>query len=281
MLTKPPPFPPIAPKPITNRTWVDVLREAGYPTDVIVLDFETYFDKTYSMRSMSTLDYITDLRFEVVSLADTTMRAGDTDYRRATTFTYGEVGAEGRIRKLAERYGDNCTWLIQNAKFDASVLAKRYGIYPKYVVDLLGIARALHPRAKNGLGALCERYKLEAKGETANFSGATFRTNRFLPGKSRKRGPKMPLAVPPMTAEKLDALRTYNCGDNYREWELFVLLAPQLSNPAIELRLQQHTLELFTRPTIRCDFVHGENLITAMQARTDQLIVDVARLYGD
>lgn len=271
MLTKMPPPPPrragISPKPTITRTWADVLRDAGYPTNVIVLDFETYFDSDYSMRSMSTLDYITDNRFEAISVADTWMTpAFAEDYRFNTAFTHGEDVVAKRIRHLAQCV-DNCTWLIQNAKFDASVLAHKYGVYPKYVVDLLGIARALHPRAKNGLGALCERYKLEAKGETANFSGATFRTNRFIPGKSRKRGPKMPIAVPAMSAEKLAELEVYNRGDNYREWELFTLMLPQLQNAPTELRLMQHSLELFTKPVLRCDFDHGAKLVDAMEIR--------------
>ena len=78
MLTKMPPPPPhragvLPPKPVNAKTWVDVLREAGYPTDVVLIDFETYFDATYSLRSMSTLDYITDPRFEAVSSVAITM----------------------------------------------------------------------------------------------------------------------------------------------------------------------------------------------------------------
>ena len=42
----------------SNTAWIDVLKDAGYPIDVVVLDWETYFDKSYSLSKMSTIEYI-------------------------------------------------------------------------------------------------------------------------------------------------------------------------------------------------------------------------------
>jgi len=251
--------------------WVKVLKDKRWPTDVLVIDFETYFDPTFSMRSMATAVYVADPRFEVVSVAITHMN-GETpfaSYEQNTSFFAGEDHAARQLKYLQGEYGQNferATVVIQNAKFDCTVLAKRYGIFPPQVVDLLGIARALHPRSLVGLGALCKRYGLSDKGDTSDFCEATFRT-RFKKGTGRKKGPKMPIAIPKMTEAKVIALREYNVGDNLREWELFTLMLPLLSNPNTELALMQHTLELFTKPTLMCDFEHGTELVKQMEQR--------------
>lgn len=44
-----------------------ILDSIGWPTDILVLDFETYFDSEYHMgkgnKALSTVEYVTDERF--------------------------------------------------------------------------------------------------------------------------------------------------------------------------------------------------------------------------
>jgi hypothetical protein len=56
--------------------WLAVLRKCGYPTDVLVIDFETYFDAEYKMArgggdGLTTVEYVTDKRFEELGCAFT------------------------------------------------------------------------------------------------------------------------------------------------------------------------------------------------------------------
>ena len=44
----------------------EILQSAGYPTDFVVLDFETYFDKEYSLSNMSYWEYVLDERYETI-----------------------------------------------------------------------------------------------------------------------------------------------------------------------------------------------------------------------
>ena len=37
--------------------------------DIVTLDFETYYDKEYSLSKMTTEEYIRDDRFEIIGLA--------------------------------------------------------------------------------------------------------------------------------------------------------------------------------------------------------------------
>ena len=46
----------------------DILKSVGYPTDILTLDFETYYDTEYSLGKLSTIEYIVDERFELSGL---------------------------------------------------------------------------------------------------------------------------------------------------------------------------------------------------------------------
>lgn len=254
--------------------WATVLRACGYPEDVLVIDFETYFDEEYSLKDVTTVEFIADPRFEVVSVAYTQMNTAYpfADYEAATHFGSDEEEVGEEIRYLQGLYGMNferATVVIANAKFDATVLAKKYGIYCPHVIDVIGLARAINSRQKHGIETLAKQHGLIEKGDTSQFKGATFRT-RFK--KPKGRGNKAPVQAPKITDELLEALRAYNVNDNLREWELFTILLPMLSNPKVELRLMRHTLDLYLKPVLRCDFAEGERLAAAMQARLDSLI---------
>lgn len=249
------------------KAWDAILRDAGYPTDVLVLDFETYFSDDFSMRKMSTIEYIMDERFEVLSLG--LYSSPPAQYEDG--FASGEIEVEQTLGILRNKYGhdlEHCTVVIQNAKFDAAILAYRYDIYPAFCVDLLGIARHINSRQRHNLALLCKQHDLPDKGRTEDFKGITFRQGRTEPG---KRG-KPPVQVPLIDAAKLASLREYNLSDCHLEWELFKRMLPELSNPNTELKLLQHTLELYTRPQLRCDMSHGDTLIAGMQAKIDTCI---------
>lgn len=304
MLTKPPPPPPmrrhtvLAPKPsIVTGTkqlahyplpmageykpaWVEVLQSCGYPTDVIVIDFETYHDDEYCMgqkaNALSTIEYVMDERFEILGVGTLRMSAAYpfADYDQQTHFWMTEKQAGEHLRYLQGEYGKNyeqATVVIQNAKFDATILSRHFGIYPPFVVDVLCLSRHLNSRQKHGLETLTAQNDLIEKGDTSQFSNMTFRP-RVKRIKSRKKGPKLPLPVPKATPEQMSALAGYGCNDVKREWEVFTLLLPKLSNPKIELRLMQHTLELFTKPVLKVDPDKGKELVVAMEAEIDKVM---------
>ena len=259
--------------------WVKVLRDCGYPTDVVVIDFETYFDDEYRMAGsgdgLTTIEYVTDERFEILGVSVTQMNGQYpfADYEAATHFWYGEQ-TERQIRYLQETYGEHlerATVVFQNAPFDALILAIHFGIYPKQVVDVLALARHWSSRQKHGLDTLTKQFDLPAKGDTEEFKGLTFR-RRFAKPKGRKKGPKLPVQVPIITPEQIERLAGYACNDGMREWELFTILLPKLSNPKTELRLIQHTLELWTKPVLKVDFEKGKELVAQFTAEMDKAV---------
>jgi DNA polymerase len=70
-------------------------------------------------------------------------------------------------------------------------------------------------------------------------------------------------------------------GDNLREWELFAILLPRLSNPRVELRLLQHTLELFTKPSLMVDFAYSKGLIDQYEDQVTQALGRVSLTHEE
>ena len=118
-----------------------ILRACGYPESVVVLDSETYHDKIYSLSKLSTYEYVTDDRFELLGWA----------------VKRDDEPAEF-VRELPEINWTNTTVVIHNAKFDALVLAIHNKLHPPYIIDTLDLARHIEPRWSNKLKHLCERY---------------------------------------------------------------------------------------------------------------------------
>lgn len=54
----------------------EILQSAGYPADILCLDFETFFDAEYGFGKISTIEYINDPRFELMGLG---VENGDLD----------------------------------------------------------------------------------------------------------------------------------------------------------------------------------------------------------
>lgn len=249
--------------------WKKVLEIAEYPPDVLILDFETYFDEDYKLlgkgKGLPTIQYVTDPRFEVLALAH---------------YGLGETGCEigkepiiAYLAKLIRAYGEELerlTVVAQNANFDCSILAL-LGIYPRYVIDTLGLARAWNSRQPNDLKALCKRLGLPPKGETADFSGLTYREGRLTRPLGRGKA-RQPRPRPVATVEQIGALSAYAINDVEREAEVFAILLPRLCRPHFELRLMQTNLEMFTKPEICVDTEKASTLRAAMQQKWDESI---------
>ena len=256
--------------------WKARLRDCNYPEAVVVVDFEAYFDSEYAMTKdrWSTVEYIMDRRYENLGMSVLEMNQPFDDYEARTGWWSGEQGVRDALAYLKREYGENlerCTVVAQNAAFDMGVLSFRYGIVPPHFIDVLGLARHWNARTDNKLDTLAKRWGLPVKGDTKKFKEWTNRT-RFKRQKSRKKGPKKPVQIPKITPEGERELAGYANNDVKREWELFTLLFPLMSNPWTELRVMQHTLELFLRPRLKVDPKKAEELTTAMEAEIDKAV---------
>lgn len=225
----------------SDNSYQDILAKAGYPTDVMCLDFESYFDTEYSLGKLSTIGYITDPRFELTGLGTSVIENNCPCFLDP---------------KATEDYLANCTMqhitvLVQNARFDITILQEHFGIVPKYVIDLKDLASHYDSRMSHKLKDLAKMFKLKPKGETEDFKG---------------------LHWADMTSEQRTALAEYTVHDVELETELFKILLPKLSNPATELRLARHTLDLWLHKRFAVDLDLASKVKVQMRGKVANAI---------
>jgi len=211
---------------------------------IITIDFETYYDKDYSLSKMTTEEYINDPRFEVIGMGikvddDPSEWYTGEDIGRILRPKRGEAAEFGLtvpVSKSGYDFGDtNFTEhaiLCHNTLFDGAILAWKYGVKPGMWFDTLCMARAIHGVDAGGsLAKLVTRYGLGEKGtEVINALG-------------KRRAD--------FTAQELHRYGGYCKNDADLTYKLFNILANGF--PDNEFNLIDMTLRMYTEPTLQVD----------------------------
>ena len=221
---------------------------------LITLDFETYFDKIYSLRKMTPAEYILDERFETICCA-VQVDTGPVDVIDGPDFPAW----------LAQYPASECISLTFNALFDNCILAWRYGWVPSRMVDGLGISRSLlgHKLRSLSLEKVAEHLELGAKGSTIHS----------VVGMNRR-------AI--IDAGLMPALHQYTAQDVTLLKGIFNKLAP--SFPKSEWRVMDLVLRCCVQPKFVMNVPKLEAHLAAVQAEKARLIaeagVDKAQLMA-
>ena len=132
---------------------------------ILAADFETYYDKDYSLSKMTNEEYVRDPRFEVIMLG---LRWPD-GTKEVISGTHPEI----KYRLDAVDWSQYAI-LCHNTIFDGSILSWHFGVRPAAWLDTLSMARAMHGGVGNSLAALAKKYGLEDKKDTVhNMMGRT------------------------------------------------------------------------------------------------------------
>ena len=212
--------------------------------DLITLDFETFYDRDYSLSKMTTEEYIRDPRFEVVGVGVKVGR-GETEWASGTMEQLG---------KYLRRFDwDNSMMLAHNTMFDGAILSWHFDIQPKALADTMHMARALHGvESSASLKAVAERYGVGVKGtEVVRAMG-----KRRLD----------------FTDEELSTYGDYCINDVNLTFDLFTKMSAKF--PIKELKLIDLTLRMFTNPTLELDKNQLEAHLIAVRERKEQLLVE-------
>jgi DNA polymerase len=140
-------------------------------THYLILDYETFYSKDYSLKKLTPVEYVLDPRFEVVGVAAIEGINGQAQWLDPTQFLQLLL----KYRRL-QLNGDKVVVITHNALFDCCILRWRYGFLPDLMIDTLGMARALVQAFTKScsLAALATYYGLAPKGGTvANVIGMT------------------------------------------------------------------------------------------------------------
>ena len=220
---------------------------------IITLDFETYYDKPFSLTKLTTEEYIRDDRFEVIGVAV----AVDDGVPQWFSGTQAETKAF-----LKKFDWENALALAHNMQFDGAILNWHFGIKPKGYLDTLCMARAVHGVDAGGsLKALAERYQVGAKGDEVIRAEGKRRTDFY--------------------DVDLDLYGKYCINDVAITYDLFKILAKTF--PTKELKVIDTTLKMFIQPSLVLDKTmleeHLENvknlkakLLDSAQADIDDLM---------
>ena len=129
---------------------------------IITIDFETYYDKDYSLSKMTTEEYINDPRFEVIGVG--------IKYDDLPSEWYAGDDAASALYDLSCHASEHAI-LCHNTLFDGAILSWKYDVKPKMWFDTLSMAWALHGTEVGGsLKALALRYGLGEKGDEVVFA---------------------------------------------------------------------------------------------------------------
>jgi len=212
--------------------------------DLITIDFETYYDKKFSLSKMTTEEYVRDPQFEVIGVG-IKVNNGPTEW------------ASGTHEQINE-YLHTFDWadamvLAHNTIFDGAILSWLFDIHPRVWADTLCIARALHGVEVSGsLKALVERYDIGAKGtEVLNALGK--RRVDF-------------------TEEELSRYGDYCINDVELTYKLFGLMGRNF--PRQELKIIDLTLRMFIEPMLDLDLGLLEQHLEDTKELKDKLLAD-------
>ena len=212
--------------------------------DIVTIDFETYYDREYSLSKMTTEAYLRDKRFEVIGVA---IKIND-----GKTCWYENM--DEAFNDLPTSY---CV-LAHNTIFDGSIFRWKCSKEPKFWFDTMSMARPKHNLTTGcSLSALAKHYKLGAKGtEVLNALGkhkADF------------------------TPQELDMYSKYCINDVELTYKLFKKLSKGF--PLSELMVIDQTLRMFINPTVELDKELLVNHLSSIKHNKQQLLDTLSTKY--
>ena len=215
--------------------------------NILTIDFETYYSREFSLTKVTTEEYVRSPQFETIGVA-VQINDGEPEWFSGS--------AENMHQFLTQFDWGNSLALAHNAPFDGAILKWVYGISPKGWLDTLSMGRALHGTEVGGsLKVLAQHYELGEKGiEVENALG---------------------LHRADFSPEQLERYGDYCKNDVTLTWDLFNAMATGF--PAVELRLIDLTVRMFTEPVLRLDANKLKYHLLTEQTRKEELLENFAK----
>tara|TARA_E500000305_G_scaffold109123_1_gene113335 strand:- start:1015 stop:2841 length:1827 start_codon:yes stop_codon:yes gene_type:complete len=212
--------------------------------DLITVDFETYYDKDFSLSKITTEEYVRSRLFEVIGVA-IKVNNGPTEWAS---------GSEEAIQDYLNEFNwQNSMVVAHNTMFDGAILNWRFGVNPKVWADTMCMSRALHGvDVGQSLKAVAERY------------GAGVKGTEVLAAKGMKRED--------FSDTELSRYGDYCINDVELTYNLFARMLKGF--PKQELKIIDLTLRMFIDPILDLDLGLLEEHLLDTKERKDRLLED-------
>jgi hypothetical protein len=213
--------------------------------NILTVDFETYYDKDYSLSKMQTDEYILDQRFEVIGVC---VSVNDEE----------PEWFSGTFDETHDWLWGNFDWVnsavrCHNTLFDGFILTQRFGIRPKLWMDTLAQARMIKPYLpSHSLAAMAKYYKLPDKGN-AVMNALGVNREMFTPAGIRN-------------------YAEYCVHDTILCREIGLRMDP--FTPPLHARLIDMTVRMFTEPLFVGDEAKMQELFDKEVRRKDDLLAE-------
>lgn len=190
---------------------------------VYCIDFETYYDKAFSLSKMTTEEYVRSPQFEVIGVSVCE------DGGAPEWFT----GTKENTKVWLDSFSLQDSMVVAHkAAFDMAILSWVFNIQPKAIVDTLSMARAIHGTEVGGsLEKLADHYGVGVKGKEVLAAIGKHRID--------------------FTPEEMAQYGGYCKNDVALTLAIFHKMLPEF--PVSELKLIDLTIRMFTEPTLVLD----------------------------
>lgn len=217
--------------------------------NLVVVDFECFFDRDYSLKKLTTEAYLRDSRFEVLGVS----------------IKVGSAPAVWYQGPAIRRAIDAIDWsqsavLCHHSAFDGAILAWHYGKRPKFWFDSMSMARPYHGQTIGvSLKALANHYQLGEKGDVL----------KNMMGKH----------ACDLTPHDWMELSAYCIQDNKLTYKLFHWLIPGF--PQSELTIIDLTIRMFTEPVLELDTALLTEHLRDVRDKKERLLSNIAASKED
>jgi hypothetical protein len=211
---------------------------------LVTIDFETYYDSDYTLRKLSTSEYVRDPRFETLMMG---IKVG--------TKPRVVVRASQAKKALKAIPWNTHDLLCHHTQFDGFILHEHYGVKPRFLYDTLSMARALY---SNDIGAGLDEVSL------------------YLGGRGKIQGGLASMAGLHVKELEADPARWQQaadyCGNDVDETlRVFKMMLPLI--PAEEIEIIDVTCRMFTEPVLKVDCARVEREMKREIAEKEALLL--------
>jgi len=207
--------------------------------NLIILDFETYFDKEITLKKLNYSEYIPQATPFIIA-----------------TIRNNKLTCTDEIAKHLDLIDWNNTTVVgHNLLFDALVLKHWYNIEANQYIDTLSLARLHYPSIKHDLGSLAERFCPTIPKLKENLDA--------VKGKHWDE----------LTNQEKESLKTYCCNDVLITAKLYEHFINKTSQ--IELNIINHTIKTWINPTLILDTNKLTNVIIQEQEEINKKLKEI------